>query len=105
MIDIALYASYALVLIALVGAVVLPLIQAFGQPKNLAKIGLGVLVIGVIYLVAWAISGNEVTQIYTNFGVDASLSKIVGGMLIMVYILMATLVLGLVYSEVSKVFK
>ena len=105
MIDIALYASYALVLIALIGAVVLPLIQAFGQPKSLGRMGLGVLVIGVIFLISWAMSGDEVTQVYANFGVNASISKLVGGALTMVYIMMAVLALGLVYSQISKFFK
>jgi len=104
MIDIALYSSYALVLIALLGAIILPLIQAFGQPKSLLKVGGGFLIIAVIFVISWAISGDEVTQIYTNFGVNSSVSKLVGGSLIMVYILMATLVVGLIYSEISKLF-
>jgi hypothetical protein len=104
-VNIGLYAAYALVLIALAGVIILPLVQAFGKPKMLLKSGIGLAVLAILYAIAWSVSSNEVTQIYENFGVNASISQIVGGTLILSYILMIILVLGLIYSEISKIFK
>ena len=104
-VNIGLYAAYILLAIGLLGAIILPLIQAIGNPKSLVKIGLGLLLVAVVYGVSWSISGDEVTAVYENFGVNSNTSKIVGGGLIMTYLLMSVLVLGLVYSEISKLFK
>ena len=41
----------------------------------------------------------------SEFGVDASLSKFIGGMLNLVYILAGLAVVGIIYSEISKSLK
>ena len=59
----------------------------------------------MLFLVAWLLSSSEVYSSYAEFGVDASLSKFIGGMLNLVYILAGLAVVGIVYSEVSKGLK
>ena len=59
----------------------------------------------MLFLVAWLISSNEVYSSYAEFGVDESLSKFIGGMLNLVYILAGLAVFGIIYSEVSKSLK
>ena len=51
------------------------------------------------------ISGNEVLPTYIEFGVDAGLSKFIGGMIILVYLLAGIAIGGIIYSEFSKTFK
>ena len=104
-IDIALYLSYIMVIVAAIGSVVLPMISAAGDPKSLLKSGLGVVAILVVFLIAYVISDNEVRPLYTDFGVDAGQSKLIGGGLICSYLLFFIAMFGIIYSEVTGFFK
>jgi len=103
--DIFLYLGYTLVIIAAVGAILLPLINALGNPQSLLKSGGGLLIVVVLYFVAYAFSGSEVTQEYSKFNVGPELSKIVGGTLIMAYLLLGFAIVGIVFTEFNKIFK
>ena len=103
--DIFLYLGYTLVLLAAVAAVILPLINALGNPQSLLKSGAGLLLVVVLYFVAYAFSGSEVTQEYSKFDVGPELSKIVGGTLIMAYLLLGFAIIGIVFTEFNKIFK
>ena len=59
----------------------------------------------ITFLFSWLISGNEVLSSYAEFGVDASLSKFIGGIIILVYVLTCVALGGIFYSEVIKNFK
>ena len=105
LIDIGIKFTYVLLGIATVTAIVMPLIQALSNdPKSLLKSGAGLGGIVLIYFVAYMLAGNEVTAKYVEFGVDSGTSQIVGGVLITMYILMIIALLGILYSEVSKMF-
>ncbi|MCK5278447.1 MAG: hypothetical protein KAK04_07915 [Cyclobacteriaceae bacterium] len=103
--DIFLYLAYTLVIIAFVAAILLPLIGAIGNPQSLLKSGLGVLFIIVLYFIAYAVSGSEVTQSYSQFNVGPELSKTVGGTLIMCYFLLGFAIVGILFTELNKIFK
>ena len=75
------------------------------NPKSLAGTGMGLGSIFALFLIAWLLSGNEVHSSYSEFGVDASLSKFIGGMLILVYMLVGLAVSGIIYSEITKSLK
>ncbi len=105
LVDIILYFGYGMVIVAAVLAVGFPLYIASKNPKSLVGTGVGLGSILVLFLVAWLLSGSEVYSSYAEFGVDASLSKFIGGMLNLVYILAGLAVVGIVYSEVSKGLK
>ncbi len=103
--DIFLYLAYTLVIVAFVAAVLLPLISAMGNPKSLLKSGVGVLFIIILYFIAYAISGSEVTKEYSLFDVGPELSIVVGGTLIMCYFLLGFAIVGILYTEVTKIVK
>ena len=105
LVDIILYFGYGMVIVAAVLAVGFPLWIASKNPKSLVGTGVGLGSILVLFLVAWLLSSSEVNSSYAEFGVDASLSKFIGGMLNLVYILAGLAVVGIVYSEVSKGLK
>ena len=105
LVDIILYFGYGMVIVAAVLAVGFPLWIASKNPKSLVGTGVGLGSILVLFLVAWLLSSSEVYSTYAEFGVDASLSKFIGGMLNLVYILAGLAVVGIVYSEVSKGLK
>ena len=102
LVNFALVFSYILVIVAGLGVVVLPLINAMSNPKSLYKGLAGVAIIGVVFLISWGIAGSEVTASYTRYGVDASSSKMVGGALTMMYILIFIALIGIIYTEISK---
>jgi len=104
-IDIALFLTYALTILAVIAAVGFPIFNAMGNPKGMVKSGIGIGALFVIFLVSWAISGSEVTKVYIEFGVGASLSKFIGGMLTMMYVLAFAAIGGIVYTEVSKTIR
>ncbi len=103
--DIFLYLAYTLVIVAAVLALLMPLINALSDPKSLLKSGMGILALVVVYFIGYALSGNEVTPVYTKFDVGPDLSKAVGGALIMTYILGGIALVGIVYTELIKIFK
>ena len=105
LVDIILYFGYGMVIVAAVLAVGFPLYIASKNPKSLVGTGVGLGSILVLFLVAWLLSSSEVYSSYAEFGVDASLSKFIGGMLNLVYILAGLAVVGILYSEVSKGLK
>ncbi|MEM1137631.1 MAG: hypothetical protein AAGI07_17455 [Bacteroidota bacterium] len=98
-------ASYVLVALAAAGSIILPLIKSISDPKSLVgtAIGLGILI--VIFLIGYSMAGDEVTPKYMEFDVGASLSKFIGGVLTMFYILLGVSLIGIVYTEVSRIFK
>lgn len=99
----ALYLAYAMVIIAAGAAIILPLLQAAGDPKALLKSGAGLLAIVVIFFIAYAISGNEVRPIYEQFGVTPGSSKVIGGGLIASYLLVFIALAGIIYTEVTGI--
>lgn len=103
--DIGLYVGYALLLIALGAAVILPLINALRSPKDLAKSAMGVGALVVVFIISFGLAGSEVTAKYTSMGVGESGSKMIGAGLTMFYIVFFIALLGIVYSEINKALK
>ena len=105
LVDVILYFGYGMVIIGAVLAIGFPLWIASKNPKSLVGTGMGLGSILVLFLIAWLLSGSEVYSSYSEFGVDASLSKFIGGMLILVYMLVGLAVSGIIYSEITKSLK
>lgn len=104
-IDIALWVAMIMVLIAALAAIILPLINSISHPKSLIKSGIGVVGIAILFLICWSIADNEVTNRYIDFGVNATSSKLVGGTLILMYVLFVSALIGIVFSEINKAFR
>jgi len=104
-VDIIILVAYGLLGLAAITAIVMPFINAIGNPKSLVRGLVGIVFILIIYGIAYALSGNEVTATYTKFGVDSGLSKFVGAVLTTMYLLVVVSIVGIVYTEISKLFK
>lgn len=104
-VNIGLYITYVLFFVAVIGVIVLPIIKLMDQPKVLARTGMVSGVLLGIFLLSWAISDNEVTKLYESFSVDASLSKMIGGSIIMTYLLFFITIALTIYGEISKLIK
>jgi hypothetical protein len=104
-IDIGLWLGYLLFIVAAGSAIVLPLVNAIKTPGAFVRSLYGVGALIVVFVIAYSISGSDVTQNQAALGVTESSSKIIGAGLIMFYIVLVVAVLGIAYSELSKVFK
>lgn len=106
MVDFMLYASYFLIGVALVGSIVLPLIKSLDDPSSLIKSAVGIAALVVIFLIAYTVSGSEVSaDAAMRYGLTESTSKLVGASLITMYLMGAIAVASILYSEIAKLFK
>lgn len=104
-VDIILYFGYAMVISAALLAIGFPLWIASKNPKSLVGTVIGLGSILGLFFIAWLLSSGEVNASYAEFGVDSSLSKMIGGLITLVYLLIGIAVSGIIYSEISKTFK
>jgi hypothetical protein len=102
-VDIMLLAAYALIGLAVLAVIVLPVINAIGNPKTLVSGVIGLVFILLVFGIGYGISGAEVTATYSKFGIDAGLSKYVGGIISTTYILVLVAIIGIIYTEISKI--
>ncbi|MFD2035049.1 hypothetical protein ACFSKL_09615 [Belliella marina] len=106
-IDIFLYVSYLLIIVGAIVAVLMPLIKSLDNPKSLAKTAAGVVVLGVIFLIAYSTSDSEVAPKYLGdpFFMTPTLTKFVGGMLVTTYVLAIVAMVGIVFTELNKAIR
>lgn len=98
-IDVGLYISYALIAVCALAAIAMPLLQSFSDPKTLIKSAVGVVALIVIFIISYAIADPDAA------GATESTSKLVGAGIITMYILFAIAVVGILYTELGKIFK
>lgn len=105
--DISLYAGYLLVIVGSIAAILLPLIKALGNPKDLMKSGIAVLGVFAMFAIAYLISDNEVTPRLAAepFSLTPGSSQFIGGLLISSYFLFVIAFVGIFFTEASKLLK
>lgn len=100
-----LYAAYILTGLAILLTIILPLISAISNPRTLLGTVVGLVGIAIVFFIGYSLSSNEVTPVYTRFGITESSSKLIGGALITMYILVIVALVSIVFTEVTKIFK
>ncbi len=103
-VDVMLWISYIMIIVAAVAAVVMSFLKTTGDKSGLVKSGIMLGVILVLFIIGYVLSGSEVTAVYQNFGVTEGRSKFIGGMLITTYLMIAIAVVGFVYSRIKDLF-
>ncbi|MDX1628576.1 MAG: hypothetical protein R3345_07740 [Fulvivirga sp.] len=104
-IDIALWVAMGMVAVAALLSIVMPIINSLSHPKTLIKSAVGIVILGVIFLICWSIAGDEVSKRFLEEGMTASTSKLAGGLLMTMYVLFIAAIVGIVFSEINKAFK
>lgn len=99
MIDLALYLSYILIGACTVVAVIMPLVQSFSDPASLTKSGIGVAALVVVFIVSYALSDGSAP------GASETTSKVVGAGIISSYVFFFGALIGIAYTEISKLIK
>jgi hypothetical protein len=100
-----LYAAYVLLGIAILAAILMPLIQSFSNPRALLGALVGVVAIAILFFIGYSIAGNEVVPLYVKNNVTSAVtSKVIGGALITMYILILLALVSIVVTEITKIF-
>lgn len=105
MIDFGLYVMYILTVVAVLCATAFPLIYMIKNFQEAKKTLLGVAVLVGIFLLSFAIASGEVLPAWEKFNISTTESKLIGGGLISLYIMIAISIVMLVYSEVTDLIK
>ncbi len=105
--DIMLYATYLLAVVGTILSIVMPLLKSLDDPKGLMKSGLGVLGLAVLFFICYFLSGNEVLPKFEGapFNLTPGLSQLIGGMLVMTYVLSLITIAAIVVTELTKAVK
>ncbi|AKP52575.1 hypothetical protein [Cyclobacterium amurskyense] len=105
--DIFLYAGYLMIVIGAILAILMPLINSLGDPKSLLKTLIGVVVIGVLFGIAYSSASGDVAAKYMAdpFNITPQGAKMVGGVLLTVYALFLLAIVGIVITEINKLIK
>ncbi len=105
-VDISLYITYVLFFIGLILAVGAPIASMIQNPGTAKGSLIGVIGIGVIFLIGYLLSAGEVKPAYEMFGITTETgSKLVGGSIISMYILIIIAFIAIIWDSVGKFFK
>lgn len=105
LINIGFVIMYILVIAAVLGAVIFPMIQIFGNIKAAKGTLFGILGLIALFLIAYAVSPAETGAFYQKMGITPNLSKAIGGGLIATYIIFAGVIISIAYSTISNWMK
>ena len=108
MVDIMLPVGFVLLLVAVVFAVLGPIITSISDPKSIIKPVAALVGILIVFAIGYSVAtGKEhlIKQGADIITVDAGTSRWIGGALMTFYILLIGAIISIVYSEVSKFFK
>lgn len=97
--------GYIFLGVALVAAVVLPLINTLKNPGILVKSGISLGVLLVLFAISYAIADGTPNSVSQAFGITESGVKMISAGLYMFYITMFLAIGGVVYSEINKALK
>lgn len=109
-IDVFIVWGYILIIVAAAAAIIPAVIQMVTQPKNAVKSLISVVLLGVVVLIAYAMSdGTPFTTAelpgYEGSDNVPSMLKMADTMLFSMYLLLAAAIISIIYAEVAKVFK
>ena len=94
--------TYILLATAAIAAIAFPIMHLVANPKKAKQAGIGLAGLLVVYILAFLLASDEVTEHYSKFNVTDTQSKQVGTGLIVFYILAAGAVISALYTEVGK---
>ena len=114
-VDIGLYASYILLGVAAVAAIVMNLVNSLNNPKSLLKSGVGIVLLVVIFFIGYSIApaefGPSTAKALESASMDptsdsaVTVYRLVGGAMTTTLALVIIAIVGLVYSSVARIVR
>lgn len=105
LINIGFVIMYVLIIAAVIGAIVFPLIQMASNLKAARGTLLSILGLLALFFIAYTLSPAETGAFYQKMGISPNLSKAIGGGLIATYIIFAGVLISIAYSTISNWMK
>ena len=102
MVDAGLIIAYVLIGLCAAAAIILPLIQALGNPQSLKKIGISVGALLVVFGICYGISSGDTMG---NESVTEDTARMVAASLTLFYVLIGVALVSIIYTELVKIFK
>lgn len=101
------YLAYIFFGIAIVTALGFPIIYLVSNPKGAINVIFGLVIIGIIILISYFLSSNQILHITGYSGSDnvPGTLRTVGTGLYAMYLLFFLAIVAILYSEISNVFK
>ena len=94
--------TYILLASAAIAAIAFPIMHLVANPKKAKQVGTAIGALLVVYILAYILASDEVTEHYAKFDVTDTQSKQVGTGLIVFYILAFGAVFSALYTELGK---
>ena len=94
--------TYILLASAAIAAIVFPIMHLVTNPKKGKQVAMAIGALLVVYIIAYLLASDEVTELYAKFNITETQSKQVGTGLIVFYILAAGAVASALFTEVRK---
>lgn len=92
-------------LIAAATALFFPLGQLASNPKAAIKAGASIAILAIVYIISWSMaSDSTVEPYYQTFDISATMSKFIGSLIYVVYILGAISILSIIASAALGIF-
>ena len=91
--------------LATAAAIIFPILGMAKNPKGAKSALLGVVALAVVFVIAYALGGDELTPKYEKFISGPGESKLVSMGLITFYILAVVAIIATVFSGFIKLFK
>lgn len=104
-VDLLLNLAYVLVFIAVIAAVILPLLISLKNPKVLVRSGLGIGVLVGLFGICYSSASAEITPLYKNLGVSMEQVQLSGGLIQSTIVLIIIAVGAVILGELSKVVR
>lgn len=114
-IDIGLYGSYILIVVAAVAAIVMNFVNSLGNPKSLVKSVIGVVVLGLLFIIGYSMApaefgastarAMEATKIDPTSEGAVTTYRLVGGAMTTTLALIVIALVGLVYSSIARLVR
>lgn len=82
-------------------AILFPIGQMATKPKSLINAGISILFLAVVYGISWALASDDISAAYfAKFEITASVARLIGSLIYVVYILGAISVLAIIVSGI-----
>lgn len=114
-VDLGLYASYILLGVAALAAIVMNLVNSLNNPKSLLKSGIGIVLLVAIFFIGYSMApgefGASTAKALESANMDptsessVTVYRLVGGAMTTTLALIIIAVVGLIYSSVARIVK
>lgn len=90
--------------IAAAAALFFPIGQMASKPKSLISAGISIVFLAVVYGISWSLASDDISASYfAKFDITATMARLIGSLIYVVYILGAISVVAIIVSGVMGI--